>query len=178
MWLNPTWATSCLSQTPPSFLKAQGIRGALMDLDNTLMIPRTPIIPKTIEAWLAEAKQIGFPIVIVSNNKNPAYLAQAETLLTLPVIGFAQKPRRQFLREGLAKLGLPAQDVVVIGDRPLTDILGGQRLGCKTVWVKNLTHQDDKPLIQLLRRLESISIVGAKRFFQHHSNTPQPDFPS
>ena len=158
MFLTPTWQAESVADMPPSLFLSLGIHGAILDLDNTLMIPRTPIIPEPIQGWLAEAKQSNFGLVVVSNNKKPSYLAQAEDLLQIPVIGFAQKPRRIYLRAGLETLQLSAEKVVVVGDRPLTDILGGIRLGAKTLWVKNLTHQTDKPLIQCLRFLESTLI--------------------
>jgi len=42
------------------------------------------------------------------------------------------KPQPTMYRQLLSRLDLPADRVLVVGDRLETDILGGQRLGCKT----------------------------------------------
>lgn len=43
------------------------------------------------------------------------------------------KPSPDIFRQALARLGLPAESVVCIGDRPETDIVGGQAAGLKTI---------------------------------------------
>ena len=47
----------------------------------------------------------------------------------------AGKPSPDMYLMALDILGLPAQDTLAVGDRLDTDILGGQRAGCRTALV-------------------------------------------
>jgi 4-nitrophenyl phosphatase len=60
-----------------------------------------------------------------------AFLAAASGV-TPPVIG---KPQPDFFHQALARLGVPAADAVMIGDRYETDILGGANAGLRTAAV-------------------------------------------
>ena len=44
----------------------------------------------------------------------------------------------------------------MIGDRPLTDILFGKLLGCKTVLVDSISWQEEKPIVRFARNLERV----------------------
>jgi uncharacterized protein len=54
----------------------------------------------------------------------------------------------------LGDFKLQAKEVVVIGDRPLTDVWGGQRAGMKTALVMPLKTQIESKLVIFARRLE------------------------
>jgi 4-nitrophenyl phosphatase len=45
------------------------------------------------------------------------------------------KPEPAMYQIALERLNLPAEDVLVVGDRPETDIAGAQKLGCRTALV-------------------------------------------
>lgn len=158
MFLKPTWQGVSLADFPPAMLYEHGVRGALLDLDNTVMIPRAHIVPEHVQQWLSEAAQLGMGCIIVTNNKKPDYMQRAQEILALPVIGPAYKPSCKGLLAATQQLGLAPHEVVVIGDRPLTDIWGGIRLGGKTLWLKNLTYQSDSVGIQVLRCLEAWTV--------------------
>ena len=46
--------------------------------------------------------------------------------------------------------------MVMVGDRPLTDILFGKFLGCKTVLVDSINWYEEKPIVRFVRGLERI----------------------
>jgi 4-nitrophenyl phosphatase len=48
---------------------------------------------------------------------------------------FAGKPSPTLFKMALEQLGLPPEQVLAVGDRLDTDILGGQRAGCRTALV-------------------------------------------
>ncbi|WP_019418903.1 hypothetical protein, partial [Paenibacillus sp. OSY-SE] len=49
-------------------LYAQGYRGIITDLDNTLVGAKAPNATPELVAWFEKVKQAGFKLVIVSNN--------------------------------------------------------------------------------------------------------------
>jgi len=52
------------------------------------------------------------------------------------------KPRRAFFRAALRMVGLPAAEVLVVGDNLKSDIEAGRRAGCRTALV--LTGMTDR----------------------------------
>jgi uncharacterized protein len=136
----------------------EGVRGFIFDLDNTIMAPHAGVLEDHIADWLKKIENMGFKSIIVSNNPIKMYTQEVEKLLKIPVLGSAAKPRRKSLYKALEMLKLQPHEVVVVGDRPLTDIWGGQRLGSKTILVDPLTKHKEHPFIKLLRRLERMFV--------------------
>lgn len=134
-------------------LVADGVRGLIFDLDSTLMESKSGRLTDEVSAWLIKAKP-HFKMVILSNNKNTAYLEKVKALFDMPVIGYAKKPSRRGFRQAIEMLGLTPTEVAVIGDRPLTDILGGHRSGAKTVLVKILRTINEPSWKTSIRNLE------------------------
>ena len=114
-------------------LYADGIKGIILDLDSTLVAPRSGCLTPQAESWLKEARQ-RFKLAVVSNNKNETYLEQVQALLDMPVLGKARKPSTKMFVQVIKELDLQAAECVAVGDRPLTDVWGGQRAGMKTAW--------------------------------------------
>ena len=141
-------------------LKAKGIKGFIFDLDNTIMAPHSGILEERIERWLNTLRSEGFQLIVLSNNKKSEYMHNAEQVLQIPCIGHAAKPRRATFRKALEKMNLKAEEVAMVGDRPLTDIWVGNRMGAYTILVDPLIKLQESKLIQFLRRLE--------RMFVHH----------
>lgn len=136
-------------------LKQDGVRGLIFDLDSTLIAPRSGLLTPQVEEWLVYARD-NFKLAIVSNNQKAKYIEQVKELLNMPVIGKAAKPRRKAFFEVLKSFGLDAAQVAVIGDRPLTDVLGGQRAGMKTVLVWPLKTMCEPRWVTMMRKLERI----------------------
>ncbi len=158
MFVKPTYIVEEITSVEAQWLLDKGIQGIIFDLDNTIMAPHAGFLEDHIKAWLAGLEAAGLRAIVVSNNKQAVYMQEVEKVLDFPVIGHAGKPRRRHLRRALEYLKLEPQQVVVIGDRPLTDIWGGQRLGAHTILVDPLTKRIERPIIQFLRRLERLCV--------------------
>lgn len=134
-------------------LKKLNIEGVLMDLDNTIMAPKSARLDLPVKYWLEVMKR-NFKIVVLTNNTKAFYLEAVRQVLELPVIGFAKKPWSVGIKEALEILKLPNAKIAIIGDRPLTDIWLGQKFGFKTVLVRALTAHIEPKWKYLLRKLE------------------------
>ena len=134
-------------------LKKLGVEGLILDLDNTIMAPKSARLDSHVKPWMDLMKK-NFNIVILTNNKKSFYLEAVRQVVDLPVIGFAKKPWSSGIHEALDILKLPNDKIVVIGDRPLTDIWLGQRFGFKTVLVRALTADIEPKWKYFLRKLE------------------------
>ena len=154
MLVKPTLIVPHVTDIPLDELLAMSVTGFIFDLDNTLIPPNHGVLDDVIRAWLALTESKGFKSVVVSNNPIKTYTDLACEVLNMPVVGNAGKPRLGGLRQGLDHLGLDAHQVAVVGDRPLTDIWGGQRLGAKTILVDPLLKHQEHVIIKVLRQLE------------------------
>lgn len=125
----------------------------IFDLDSTLLAPHSGKITPEVAVWLQEARD-RFQVAIVSNNKRALYIDKVRELLQMPIIGHAAKPRRWAFFEVLKSFNLEPTQVAVIGDRPLTDVLGGQRAGMKTVLVWPLKTMSEPKWVTMMRKLE------------------------
>ncbi len=115
---------------------ASGIRGLILDVDDTLTRKNSPFLTAEVQKWLRDAKSVGFQCYLVSNNASPEHIERIAQRLDLPAIARARKPRSAGFLWALKDSGLKPQQMVAIGDRVLTDILGGRRLGLRTCLVK------------------------------------------
>ena len=159
MFLKPNLIVEDITTIDLAELKRQGIRGFIFDLDNTIMAPHTGTLEERIEAWLAILQAEGFRCLVLSNNKKADYCKMAEDVLKIPVISHAAKPRRSAFRKALEILELTAREVAMVGDRPLTDIWVGQRMGAYTILVDPLIKHSEHVYIKLLRRMERLFVL-------------------
>ncbi len=151
--LNDVWDLS------PAWLEKQRIKGLLLDLDDTLVpMADTQVSPKVVFA-IKRFKQAGKQCWVVSNNIFNYFCLSAQQKLGIPVTGNARKPDIRVFQTVLARMGLNPQEVAVVGDRVLTDMRGGQRLGAKTVLVKSLNRHRENRFMKLFRRMERWLVI-------------------
>ena len=70
----------------------------------------------------------------------------------------AAKPKTEFVKKFLDEHGLKVEDCVLVGDRPLTDILCGKNLGCRTILVDSITADSEAKIVRFVRALERLTI--------------------
>lgn len=158
MMLRPTYVVEGdVTDIDLNLLQREGVRGLIFDLDSTLVAPHAGALTNEVAGWLDRARSM-FKVAIVSNNKKSAYVQSVQALLDMPCIGFAAKPSTKAFFEVLKLFELAPQEVAVIGDRPLTDVWGGQRAGMKTILVWPLKSMNEPSWIRMIRRMERVFI--------------------
>lgn len=157
MFIKPDYNLKNIYEIELEDLKNQGINALLFDLDSTLMGSKTGCYtPETLE-WLEKVKK-DFFIGVVSNNGNPEYIKKVTACSDFPVVFEAHKPDTKVAKHFMEKHGLNPQTTCFVGDRPLTDILCGKYLGCKTILVDSITADIEKPIVRFARCLERCCI--------------------
>lgn len=123
-------------------LYANGIRGLIFDIDNTLV----PYFIKDTDEKLLELftklKEKGFQISLVSNGKKDRVLRFNSTL-KLYAIHRAAKPRTKNLKKAMEVMGTTKDSTVMIGDQVFTDVWAGNRLGVYTILVDPISEKDE-----------------------------------
>jgi hypothetical protein len=123
-------------------LAAQGIRLMILDLDNTLLPWKGTVIGDDVREWVGNAKSAGIKVAIVSNTHHPRRLSLIAAELDVPCIAHALKPRGKGFRKAARLAGCDPGHCVVVGDQLLTDILGGNLAGMKTILVKPIHRRE------------------------------------
>jgi HAD superfamily phosphatase (TIGR01668 family) len=154
----PRLRVKTVYEIPLSELWNSGIRGIITDLDNTLVGAKEPFATPELLIWLRQVKEIGFKVVIVSNNGELRVRNFAEPL-QIPFIHRAKKPANTAFIKALQWMELKAEQTVVVGDQMLTDVLGGNRMGLHTILVLPIALLDEGFFTKINRRIEKVLLA-------------------
>lgn len=157
MILKPDYNVVSLFDIDFKALKESGINAVLFDLDSTVMPSKSGMYPTQVKELLTELNQ-NFVVAIISNNKKKEYISKVQAMSDFAVVGHANKPSPKIMAEFLKSVNLKPEQAVMIGDRPLTDILAGKLLGSKTILVDSITRDSENKLTRVVRWLERLTI--------------------
>jgi len=131
----PSRSVKDIYEITPEFLREQGIKLLLMDLDNTLSPYIVDDATEELKAWIEELKSGGIEPFIFSNNKGdrPELFSRQ---LNVEFVKLAKKPRQGMLQKVLADKGYTPAETAIIGDQIYTDVLCGTIGGLYAIVVK------------------------------------------
>lgn len=156
MFIKPDYNLKNIYEIDFNELKNQGIKCIMFDLDSTVMLSKSATFtPETIKWFNTFIND--FEVAIISNNPNKKYIENASKLAPCRVIGHARKPNPEVAKKYLDEVGIKPTEAVMVGDRPLTDILVGKRLGSKTILVGSI-NPNENLLTRWVRALERSTI--------------------
>lgn len=122
----------------PRLLGELGVKLLLCDLDYTLA-PRSVSVPdQALRAWLAQCREAGVTVAILSNNRSPRRVEAFCGALGIWYVGHAGKPSVKGFRRAMDQAGAVPEETAMLGDKLLTDILGAKRSGVKALMVEPL----------------------------------------
>ncbi len=170
------WVASVADITP-EYLRAHGIRGLILDLDETLVEAIANTAGDRVRDWIG-AMRSEFQLYIVSNNNSGERVNRVAEDLELPCLHQAFKPRRKGFRRALAAMNLTPEEVAIVGDQLFTDVLGGNRLGAHPILVTPISPET-RPWRKAMRLVEGMFVHQ----YEHLKNlnaeeavwTSQPD---
>jgi hypothetical protein len=131
-------------QITPELLNTHRLKGLVLDVDETLIPFRATQLSEEVLPWVKEVQQVA-ALWLVSNNVSEARIRRIGESLELPYIAGAGKPSRRKVRKAVESMGLLPEQVGMVGDRLLTDVLAGNRLGMFTILVEPMVHPDFLP---------------------------------
>ncbi len=117
-----------------------GIRGVILDLDNTIVSEDDRYLSPKAEDWIGQAKLAGLSFFILSNGKRRYRVRYWSERLDIPAINPAKKPFSNSFYKAMTSMQLPPDKVVVIGDSLHTDVIGAKLCGCSCIQVATLPH--------------------------------------
>lgn len=157
MFIKPDYNLKSIYDINLDELQEQGVKAMLFDLDSTLMASKSGVYSDEVYSFIKRVQEKFF-MAVVSNNKNPKYIKKVTELSNFPLLFHACKPKTGIVMKFLSEHNIEPKDCVLVGDRPLTDILCGKRLGCKTILVDSITANSEAWFVRFVRALERLSV--------------------
>ncbi|MBR0484672.1 MAG: YqeG family HAD IIIA-type phosphatase [Oscillospiraceae bacterium] len=124
----------------PQLLRSMGVKGLLLDIDNTLTTHDNPAPAEGVLDWIAEMKQAGIRMRLVSNNHEPRVKPFAE-MLGIPCVCESLKPLSRGFIQAMQEMHLPKESLCVVGDQIYTDIWGANLFGVKSIYVRPMQKE-------------------------------------
>ncbi|MDR0434582.1 MAG: YqeG family HAD IIIA-type phosphatase [Gracilibacteraceae bacterium] len=153
--IKPDFQFRAVTDFDSVWLRNNGFKGVLLDMDNTLTPWKTPAPSAAVLAWRKELRAGGVKACIVSNSRQPVKVARVAAELEMPYIHRAGKPRRRGFDAGQEALELPREEILVVGDQIFTDVAGGNLARMRTCLICPISRQEflGTKFLRLLERL-------------------------
>ncbi|NET57844.1 MAG: YqeG family HAD IIIA-type phosphatase [Symploca sp. SIO2E6] len=137
----------------PDILHRKQLKGLVLDVDQTLVPMTTRAVSGELKQWVEEIRTVA-ALWLVSNNLSENRIGNIANSLDLPYILGARKPSRRKLKRAVEAMGLPVEQVAMVGDRLFTDVLAGNRLGMFTILVEPIPDPALPVVLHPTRNLE------------------------
>lgn len=138
----------------PELFINEGIKGIVVDLDNTLVPWNVADAPEKVKQWIFDLIEAGLQVTIFSNNSRDRVKHFAKPL-HVPYVYRAKKPLGYGFRQAAKKMDISPGELAVIGDQLLTDVFGGNYFGAYTILVSPLV-ESDAPVTKFNRKIEKL----------------------
>lgn len=137
-----------------------GYRGVIFDIDNTLVMHGAPADERS-KALITHLKELGFRIMLLSNNKEPRVKMFNEKV-QVSYIFKAGKPGRAGYQKAMELMGTTIENTFFVGDQLFTDVWGARRCGIHSVLTQPIDPREEIQIV-LKRYLEKIVLFFYKR---------------
>ena len=137
-----------------------GIRGIVVDLDNTLVGWRLTEPTAEVASWVREAIDRGFAVAIVSNNVRAWVKSVATRLGIVTFVHRALKPLPFGVIRAVKQLGIRHSETVVVGDQLFADVLAAKLLGIRAILTDPIVASEHRAMGPI-RALERFMLRGA-----------------
>ena len=150
--LVPEYRFERFDDVTAEFLLSIGVRGVLLDIDNTIEPYEHPLPGEHVLRWLESLSAVGIKTAIVSNN-NRDRVDTFNKSIGMPAYAKAGKPFKKNLLRAMSDIGTARENTIFIGDQILTDVWAAHNAGIRAIVVPPIKDRRD-PLTRFKRLLE------------------------
>lgn len=167
-----TAAFNTVTDISPDMLDRLGIRGLILDIDNTLADHNDPQPAEGVVEWIELMKRSGIRMILVSNNFYLRVKLFAE-LVGIDYIRESKKPFQKGYRLAAMRLGLPKRSLAAVGDQIFTDVLGANLFKIKMLYTLPIGSTNSR-MLRIRKAIEApfipkkIYCNGGKNAVEHH----------
>ena len=138
----PEYYFKTFNEVSAEFLTSIGVKGIVLDVDNTLEPYENPLPGDHVKQWLAELKEQGISAAIVSNNGGERInLFNSE--LGLPAYYKAKKPFKKNVLNAMKDMGSDKSNTILMGDQVFTDVWAAHNTGIRAILVPPIKDKTD-----------------------------------
>ena len=138
----PEYYFKTFNEANADFLLNIGVKGIVLDVDNTLEPYENPVPGDHVIAWLESLKAVGISAAIVSNNGGDRInLFNKE--LGLPAYYKAKKPFKKIVLNAMADMGTNKSNTILMGDQVFTDVWAAHNTGVRAILVPPINDKRD-----------------------------------
>ena len=163
--LVPDFYLDKFSDASAEFLLSMGVKGIVLDIDNTLEPYENPLPTECVITWLGTLRKAGIKAAFVSNNgaKRVEFFNKE---LGLPAYYKAGKPFKKNVLKALSDMKVSPDEAILMGDQVLTDVWAARNAGMRAILVPPIKDKRDiftrtkrfleKPILQKYKKRNNI----------------------
>ena len=161
----PEYYFETFDKASAEFLLSIGVKGIVLDVDNTLEPYENPTPGAHVVAWLESLKAVGISAAIVSNNGGERInLFNKE--LGLPAYYKAKKPFKKNVLNAMQDMGTDKSNTILMGDQVFTDVWAAHNTGLKAILVPPIKDKTD--VLTRFKRLLEKPVL--KKYIKRNNN--------
>ena len=161
----PEYYFKTFNEASADFLQSIGVKGIVLDVDNTLEPYENPLPGEHVVAWLESLKAVGISAAIVSNNGGKR-INLFNSVLGLPAYCKAAKPFKRNVLKAMADMGTDKSNTILMGDQVFTDVWAAHNTGIRAILVPPIKDKRDV-LTRFKRSLEKPILKKYKKLNSH-----------
>ena len=140
--LVPDFKFKTFDELTVEILRSNGIKGVVLDIDNTLE-PYENLLPGDhVKNWLIALKNAGISAAFVSNN-NKERVERFNAELNLPAFYKAGKPFKKNVLRAMEIMGTSRESTLLMGDQVFTDVWAARNAGIMAAIVSPIRDKRD-----------------------------------
>ncbi len=163
--LVPDYYFEKFSDVSAEFLSSIGVKGIVLDIDNTLEPYENPTPSAPLLAWFDSLANAGIKAAFVSNN-NATRVELFNKNLGFPAYFKAGKPFKKNVLRALSDMGVSADKAILMGDQVFTDVWAARNSGLRAILLPPIKDKRDiltrskraleKPIIKKYKKRHNI----------------------
>ena len=138
----PEYFFKTFDEADADFLVNVGVRGVVLDVDNTLEPYENPLPGKKVRDWLNALHSKGIKTAIVSNN-DAERINLFNKDLNMPAYFKAKKPFKKNILNAIGDMGTTLENTILIGDQVFTDVWAAHNAGIRAILVLPIKDKTD-----------------------------------
>ena len=124
------------------FLIGIGVKGIILDIDNTLEPYENELPGNHVVAWLNSLNACGIKAAIVSNNGRDR-VELFNKNLGLPAYYKAKKPFKKNLYKAMSDMNTTPEETILMGDQVFTDVWAAHNAKIRAILVPPINDKKD-----------------------------------
>ena len=161
----PEYRMSTFEEASADFLSSIGVRGIVLDIDNTLEPYEHENPGEHVIHWLKSLSDAGIKTAIVSNN-GWERVNTFNSNIGMPAYAKSGKPFAHNIKKAMMDMGTDPTSTIMMGDQVFTDVLAAHNAGIRAILVPPIN--DKKDFLTRFKRLLEVPVL--EKYERIHKN--------